>query len=84
MRHNYEVTPIERKKPTYLPMSFILTAIFVVLKLTGQVDWSWLWVLSPLFIGTALIFLAWLGFIFLSVFLIAAVFAYDRWIDRRP
>lgn len=30
-------------------MGFVgaLTILFVALKLTGAVDWSWLWVLSP-------------------------------------
>jgi len=27
-----------------------MTAVFVVLKLNDVVDWSWLWVLSPLWI----------------------------------
>lgn len=31
----------------------ILTLIFITLKLTGYIDWSWWWVLSPaLFAGT--------------------------------
>ena len=36
-----------------------LTILFVYLKLTNQVDWSWWWVLSPLWItfGLALVFL---------------------------
>lgn len=28
----------------------LLTILFVALKLTGQIDWSWWWVLSPLWI----------------------------------
>lgn len=28
-----------------------LTIAFIVLKLTGVIDWPWLWVLSPLWIG---------------------------------
>lgn len=28
----------------------LLTLIFIVLKLTGYITWSWLWVLSPLWI----------------------------------
>jgi len=33
-------------------VSFIdlLTLAFIVLKLTGFIDWSWLWVLSPIWI----------------------------------
>jgi len=39
----------------------LLTILFVVLKLTGFINWSWLWVLSPL----------WIGFlIFMVIFLI--------------
>ena len=33
----------------------ILLIIFVVLKLTGNIDWSWWWVLSPIWIYNALI-----------------------------
>ena len=33
----------------------LLTVAFVVLKLTGFIDWSWWWVLSPLWIGLAIV-----------------------------
>ena len=29
----------------------LLTVLFVALKLTGVISWSWWWVLSPLWIG---------------------------------
>jgi hypothetical protein len=29
----------------------LLTILFIGLKLTGYIDWSWWWVLSPLWIG---------------------------------
>jgi len=29
----------------------LLTIVFIVLKLTDVIDWSWWWVLSPLWIG---------------------------------
>lgn len=29
----------------------LLTIVFIVLKLIGKIDWSWWWVLSPLWIG---------------------------------
>lgn len=35
----------------------LLTIAFIVLKLTGVINWSWLWVLSPLWISLALIIL---------------------------
>ena len=32
----------------------LLTIVFITLKLLGVIDWSWLWVLSPLWISVAL------------------------------
>ena len=32
----------------------VLTLIFVVLKLSGNITWSWWWVLSPMWIGGSL------------------------------
>jgi hypothetical protein len=31
----------------------LLTIVFMTLKLTGYIDWSWWWVLAPLWIGFA-------------------------------
>ena len=33
----------------------LLTIVFIILKLVGQIDWSWWWVLSPLWISTILV-----------------------------
>ncbi len=35
-----------------------LTILFVGLKLTNHIDWSWFWVLSPAILGLILIVLA--------------------------
>lgn len=35
--------------------SGLLTIVFIVLKLTNVINWSWLWVLSPLWISVALV-----------------------------
>lgn len=32
----------------------LLTIVFIVLKLTEVIDWSWWWVLSPILISIAL------------------------------
>ena len=34
----------------------LLTVLFVGLKLCNQIDWSWWWVLSPLWIPWAIVF----------------------------
>lgn len=33
----------------------LLGIVFIVLKLTGYIDWEWLWVLAPLWGGCVLI-----------------------------
>ena len=35
--------------------SGLLTIAFIVLKLTGVINWSWIWVLSPLWISLLLV-----------------------------
>jgi hypothetical protein len=35
-------------------VAFWLTFIFAVLKLAGQVSWSWLWVFSPVWLSALL------------------------------
>lgn len=46
---------MESKNSGGLGIAEILTLIFIVLKLTGTINWSWVWVLSPIWITLALI-----------------------------
>jgi hypothetical protein len=57
---------------TGLSLSAVLFIVFLVLKLTGNIDWSWWWVTSPLWIPFAL-GLAIVGFVFL-VIIVALIF----------
>lgn len=36
------------------PFSIGLTVLFLALKLTNTIDWEWVWVLSPLWIGATI------------------------------
>nr|WP_325295617.1 hypothetical protein [uncultured Oscillibacter sp.] len=47
----------KRAKRSGMDPIVVLTLIFVVLKATGLISWSWLWVLSPI----------WLTFLFFAV-----------------
>jgi hypothetical protein len=38
----------------------LLTIVFITLKLLGKIDWSWWWVLSPLWGSVALLILVFL------------------------
>ena len=48
-----------------------LTLLFIALKLTGQIDWNWIWVLSPI----------WISISFLAVFAVV-ILLIGRIIDR--
>ena len=42
-----------------------LTLVFITLKLTGQINWNWIWVLSPIWISIS--FLAVLAVVILLI-----------------
>ena len=42
-----------------------LTILFIALKLTGVINWSWVWVLSPLWISFGIVMLALIAFLLL-------------------
>lgn len=42
----------------------LLAIVFITLKLVGKIDWSWLWVLAPLWIPIA---------VFAAVFVVVGV-----------
>jgi hypothetical protein len=48
----------------------LLTVLFIGLKLTGFIDWSWFWVLSPLFLGWIFILM-----IFVVLLILYAMFS---------
>jgi len=48
-----------------------LAIVFIILKLVGVINWSWLWVLCPLWIGFALF--GTIGIIIIVVAIIAAM-----------
>lgn len=58
-----------------------LLVLFVVLKLTGNIDWSWVWVTSPLWLPLAILlgFIACVGVFMLAVGLLALLAA--KWLD---
>lgn len=37
-----------------LSLGIVLTIIFVILKLIGVIEWSWVWVLAPLWVSACL------------------------------
>ena len=56
-------------KNTGISASFVLFIVFLVLKLTDVIDWSWWWVTLPLWIGWGI-----LGVIFVVSLFIVLIF----------
>lgn len=50
----------------------VLTIVFIVLKLIGVISWSWLWVLSPIWISILV------GLVFAVIAIIAVGIAQRR------
>lgn len=53
----------------------LIGILFIVLKLTGAITWSWLWVLCPFWIGIALSAIIWVVIglcVLLSIMIVAA------------
>lgn len=46
----------------------LLTIVFIVLKLIGYIDWSWWWVVSPIWIPIAIYFSFILPFFVIDLF----------------
>lgn len=52
----------------------LLTILFVALKLTNHIDWSWLWVLAPLWLPITIV-IGGLLFVFLLILVVAGIVA---------
>ena len=62
MQNNKEV------KTVGLGFADALTLLFIALKLTGHITWSWIWVLSPIWIT-----ISFLGLLFLVIVVISMI-----------
>lgn len=67
---NLELYMNNSNSATGLGIPGVLFLLFTVLKLTGNIDWSWVWVLSPLWIP------------FATIFVVALLIAVVRVIDK--
>lgn len=62
----------EKKAKVKFPsLSTILGVVFIVLKLCGVIEWSWVWVLAPFWIGAIITILT---LVFVTT--VAAISAY--------
>lgn len=71
----------EKTEVTYTGVGFpgLLTILFIGLKLTGYIDWDWIWVLSPLWVGFALFF----GVILVAILVAIIIASFDSIFKRK-
>ena len=65
--------PVTVKGPS-TSIAGLLGVAFVVLKLTGVIAWSWVWVLAPFWIPIALV----IGFVLIGALVAVVLWALDR------
>lgn len=66
---------MENKSNSGLTFTGMLTILFIGLKLTGYIDWSWWWILSPIWITMIIV---------LTALLVAVIYALiDAYIQKR-
>ena len=57
----------------------LLTLLFIGLKLTGHITWSWIWVLAPLWIPMGIAFLVLsVGILIVGLGIIVKTLKYER------
>lgn len=66
-RYDSERKHVSSSSSSGIGFAGLLTVAFIVLKLTGYITWSWVWVLSPLWISAILAVLLICLFVFLAV-----------------
>jgi hypothetical protein len=67
-------TTTSTKQVSGISFTSLLAILFIGLKLTGVINWSWLWVLSPIWIPIAIVIsiaIALLAFYMLSGFFLS-------------
>lgn len=57
MSSDKKQTIVSSSTSSVIGFTGLLTIVFIVLKLLGKIDWSWVWVLSPLWISALLVVL---------------------------
>lgn len=61
------------------PTSLVLFTLFFLAKIFDKIDWSWLWIFSPLWIPLALIIIIILGWLLLLAFMTILDYFIELW-----
>jgi uncharacterized integral membrane protein len=57
------------KSQNGVSISFILFLVFLILKLTNQIDWNWIWIFSPFWVPISIVIV-----VFIIVFFIGLIY----------
>lgn len=66
-----------QKRNSGIGLTGVLFVVFLVLKLTGNIDWSWWWITSPLWIPIALAISFMILFFFIFMIFLSLGFDFD-------
>jgi len=54
-------------------ISFVVFIVFLILKLTGMITWSWWWITAPLWIGWCLLPLTVIIIVFVVILIVSLI-----------
>ena len=60
----------------------LLALVFITLKLTGHIDWAWVWVLAPLWGSAALFLFVILGIVAIHMAIAAGCLVLAWWLGK--
>lgn len=63
----------KKTKKSGMGIVSVLTIAFIILKLSGLIEWSWIWALSPLWISVLIVAIAF------AIILIAGKIKKGKW-----
>lgn len=56
----------------------VLTLIFITLKLCGVIHWSWIWVLSPIWISAAILLFVFFAILLFLLFCTVMAYLFNK------
>jgi hypothetical protein len=68
---------ISKNNSSGLSLTAVIFIVFLILKLTGNIDWSWWWITSPLWIPIAFV----LSIFFIAIFITIIALIFGSSID---
>ena len=76
----HRVQPMSQGRSSGVSVGTVIQTVFIILKLTGNIGWSWVWVMAPLWGMSALVVIILWGYLSFKVSF--NPFKWPRWLRR--